>query len=253
MAVSPRYCAEQKVQTGSAAVGGHRRVATRETTGDLATRRGAGDPETRAEWMKVLRYGHLRSAPVVVDVGYARSGNRLHSLQPCRSPRASLGASSMASCLSVDAQTRRCDPTRSLFRKFTWSAERSISPAHLCPHGLWASLRHPAQRRVVQSAEGLEGSSDPVHLSGMYRKMTRRSRRSREFAGFYRFPPIFALAGCGRRCAVLSASLPRRICSPHTGTRRKGNFRKWQIAIAARTCYALRDTPHSHMLRVCFA
>ena len=69
VAVSPRYCAENKVQTGSAAAGGHRRVATRETTGDLATRRGAGDPETRAEWMTVLRYGHLRSAPVVVDVG----------------------------------------------------------------------------------------------------------------------------------------------------------------------------------------
>ena len=65
MAVSLRYCAAQKVQTGSAAAGGHRRVATRETTGDLATRRGAGDPETRAEWMKVLRYGHLWSAPVV--------------------------------------------------------------------------------------------------------------------------------------------------------------------------------------------
>ena len=69
MAVFPRYCAENKVQTGSAAAGGHRRVATRKTTGDLATRRGAGDPETRAEWMTVLRYGHLRSAPVVVDVG----------------------------------------------------------------------------------------------------------------------------------------------------------------------------------------
>ena len=60
---------------------------TRKTTGDLATRRGAGDPETRAEWTTVLRYGHLRSAPVVVDAGYARSGKRLHSLQPCRSPR----------------------------------------------------------------------------------------------------------------------------------------------------------------------
>ena len=69
VAVFPRNCAEEKVQTGSAAAGGHRRVATRKTTGDLATRRGAGDPETRAEWMKVLRYGHLRSAPVVVDVG----------------------------------------------------------------------------------------------------------------------------------------------------------------------------------------
>ena len=69
VAVFPRYCAENKVQTGSAAAGGHRRVATRKTTGDLATRRGAGDPERRAEWMTVLRYGHLRSAPVVVDAG----------------------------------------------------------------------------------------------------------------------------------------------------------------------------------------
>ena len=92
VAVSPRYCAPQKVQTGSAAAGGHRRVATREMTGDLATRRGAGDPESRAEWMKVLRYGHLRSAPVVVGRWcYARSGNRLRSVQPCGSPRARYG------------------------------------------------------------------------------------------------------------------------------------------------------------------
>ena len=101
VAVFPRYCAEQKVQTGSAAAGGHRRVATRKTTGDLATRRGAGDPERRAEWTTVSRYGHLRSAPVVVDAGYARSGNRLHSLQ--RSVNSTrFGASSMASFLSSD-------------------------------------------------------------------------------------------------------------------------------------------------------
>ena len=37
--------------------------------GDLATRRGAGDPEGRAEWTTVLRYGHLPVALVVVDVG----------------------------------------------------------------------------------------------------------------------------------------------------------------------------------------
>ena len=36
---------------------------------ELATRRGAGDPVRRAEWMTVSRYGHLQSAPVVVDVG----------------------------------------------------------------------------------------------------------------------------------------------------------------------------------------
>ena len=65
---SPRGTApNRKVQTGSAAAGGHRNVATRKATGDLATRRGAGDPVRRAEWMTVLRYGHLRSAPVVVD------------------------------------------------------------------------------------------------------------------------------------------------------------------------------------------
>ena len=81
VAVSPRYCAEQKVQTGSAAAGGHRRVATRETAGDLTTRRGAGDPETRAEWMKVLRYGHLRSAPVVVDATYTHGVGTAHT--PC--------------------------------------------------------------------------------------------------------------------------------------------------------------------------
>ena len=104
VAVSPRYCAENKVQTGSAAAGGHRRVATRETTGDLATRSGAGDPETRGEWMKVLRYGHLRSAPVVVAACV-----RTEWEPP--TPRAALwfstrpdmGASSMAYCLSNDA------------------------------------------------------------------------------------------------------------------------------------------------------
>ena len=102
VAVSPRYCAEQKVQTGSAAAGGHRRVATRETTGDLATRRGAGDPETRAEWMKVLRYGHLpvctgrggRWCTHGVGTAYAPcSPVGLHA--PC------LGASLMAYCLSA--------------------------------------------------------------------------------------------------------------------------------------------------------
>ena len=112
MAVSPRYCAEQKVQTGSAGAGGHRRVATRETTGDLATRRGAGDPETRAEWMKVLRYGHLRSAPVVVDVG-VRTEWEPPTLRAALwlSTRPDMGASSMAYCLSDDARMRLQGPS----------------------------------------------------------------------------------------------------------------------------------------------
>ena len=109
MAVFPRYCAENKVQTGSAAAGGHRRVATRKTTGDLATRRGAGDPETRAEWMKVLRYGHLRSAPVVVDATCTHGvGTAYAPCNPVALHAFRLGASLMACCLSYDV--------RSLFR-----------------------------------------------------------------------------------------------------------------------------------------
>ena len=107
VAVFPRYGAENKVQTGSAAAGGHRGVATRKTTGDLATRRGAGDPETRAEWTTVLRYGHLRSAPVVVDAGYAGVGTAYTpcSLVDLHAPFQ--GASLMASCLSPTSKSRR--------------------------------------------------------------------------------------------------------------------------------------------------
>ena len=71
----------RKSRPAAQRTGGHRGVATRKTTGDLTTRRGAGDPVRRAEWMTVFRYGHLRSAPVVVNAVYAGSGNRLHSLQ----------------------------------------------------------------------------------------------------------------------------------------------------------------------------
>ena len=84
--------------------GGHRRVATRKTTGDLATRRGAGDPERRAEWATVLRYGHLRSAPVVVDAGL-RTGWEPPTL--CASLSGScFSGSSMGYRLSDDAHTR---------------------------------------------------------------------------------------------------------------------------------------------------
>ena len=202
MAAFLRNCAEQKVQTGSAAAGGHRRVATRETTGDLATRRGAGDPVTRAEWMKVLRYGHLRSALVVVVVGYARSGNRLHSLQPCRSPRASLGASSMASCLSSMHKHVVA------IRRGLCSGSSHGVPRDPCQQLIFALTGCGRHCATLHDVGCPKCTTSVVHLSGVYRKLTRRSRRSREFAGFYRFPPIFALAGCGRRCAVLLASTP---------------------------------------------
>ena len=47
VAVFPRYCAENKVQTGSAAAGGHRSVATRKTTGGYPTTQGT-DPATKS-------------------------------------------------------------------------------------------------------------------------------------------------------------------------------------------------------------
>ena len=85
-------------------------MATRKTTGDLATRRGAGDPETRAEWMTVLHCGHLRSAPVVVDacLRTEREPPTLRAVLVClHAPL--LGASLIALCLSDDAHTRlRC-------------------------------------------------------------------------------------------------------------------------------------------------
>ena len=56
VAAFPRYCAPQKVQTGSAAAGGHQGVATRKATGDPATHGGAGDPRAREKssvWVRV--------------------------------------------------------------------------------------------------------------------------------------------------------------------------------------------------------
>ena len=41
--------------------------------------------------MKVLRYGHLRSAPVVVDVGVRTEWEPPMLAQPCGSPRALAG------------------------------------------------------------------------------------------------------------------------------------------------------------------
>ena len=55
----------------------------------------------------VLRYGHLRPAPVVVVVGFTHgvgTANTSSSLDGLHALR--LGASSMAYCLSDDAQSR---------------------------------------------------------------------------------------------------------------------------------------------------
>ena len=95
VAVFPSLCAPHEDQSGNAA------DSRSPKSGDLATRRGAGDPERRAEWTTVLRYGHLRSAPVVVDAASTQGVGTAYT--PCifidlHAPL--LGASLMASCLS---------------------------------------------------------------------------------------------------------------------------------------------------------
>ena len=85
VAVFPRYCAPQKVQTGSAAAGGHRGVATRKATGDLATRRGAGDPETADGGIRTecTRRGHL-SRRSLSNCTNLRAGELSEALPPAQ-------------------------------------------------------------------------------------------------------------------------------------------------------------------------
>ena len=167
MAVSPRYCAENKVQTGSAAAGGHRRVATRETTGDLATRRGAGDPGTRAEWMKVSRYGHLRSAPVVVNVGV-----RTEWEPPTL--RAAL------CCLHVP----------------------SLAPPRWLPASPLTGNQCVAVARVkVQNFR--ERFRVLLSQSGQSPEVHEEAAAERAFPRNVDFPLVYALSGCTRHCATL--------------------------------------------------
>ena len=99
VAVFPRYCAPQEDQSGSAADWRSPKSDDQEDDGRPGYPERSGRPRDRAVWTMVLRNDHLRSAPVVVDVGYTPC--RPHSLL---APR--LGASSMACCLSDDARTR---------------------------------------------------------------------------------------------------------------------------------------------------
>ena len=57
--------------------------------------------------MTVSRYGHLQSAPVVVDVTYTHGvGTAYAPCSPVALHAPDMGASSMASCLSNVARTR---------------------------------------------------------------------------------------------------------------------------------------------------
>ena len=61
VAAFPRYCAPQKVQTGSAAAGGHQGVATRKAHGRLGYPRRSGRPSAREKssvWVGVATLWH---------------------------------------------------------------------------------------------------------------------------------------------------------------------------------------------------
>ena len=151
----------RKTSPAAQRTGGHRRVATRKTTGDLATRRGAGDPVRRAEWTTVFRYGHLRSAPVVVDVGLRAEWSHpapcilvaLHApvLAPPRWLTASpttrncvcrvLALQDIATCSQFRSRSSREMQVPEVIGPE--GRERCRSTVLVSCRGLWASMRQP--------------------------------------------------------------------------------------------------------------
>ena len=122
---SPRASApNRKSRPAAQRTGGHRRVATRKTTGDLTTPRGAGDAKARAEWITVSRHGHLRSAPVVVD-----AGSRTEWEPP-----------TLRAALS--------DPTRPAWASPSWF---TASPSTNVTDSLLSSLQSRTLRRVLSN------------------------------------------------------------------------------------------------------
>ena len=145
-------------------------MATRKTKGDLATRRGAGDPERRVRWITVLRYGHLRSAPVVVGVGYTHGvGTACTPCSPCLSPRALLGRLLEGLLPLPDVQTRQVGQSSlQAVQKCARDAEREKNVPNYCDPFTW-----------------IEGQVQKVAIKSGYQR-------------------LLALEGCGRRCAALS-------------------------------------------------
>ena len=197
VAVSPRHCAAQKVQTGSAAAGGHRRVATRETTGDMTTRRGAGDPKRRAEWTTVSRYGHLRSAPVVVDVG-VRTEREPPTL------RAALWLSTRPS--GAPPRWLPASPT-TRERVCRVVALQDIAMRSLLLQALWPDPEVRERCRVQTIAVSPLAFGLCRSVRSLFHSFCDRSTDSWFF---------HALAGCGRRCATLFCRVARCIADLYT-------------------------------------
>ena len=140
--------------------------------------------------MKVLCYGHFRSAPVVVDAGYARSENRLHSLQPCRSPRALAGrlldGIFPLQQLTGHDKSRRSRDMQSAFDpevrercRVIPTADRPSGCVGHCATLFW---------QIALSRSSSEDRED-AETSCVQRSIA---------------PQLHALAGCGCRCATLS-------------------------------------------------
>ena len=122
VAVFWRYCAPQKVQTGSAAAGGHRGVATRKATGDLTTRAGGRRPRGGRWWdtdEATREEGPVQASAVVLHDDTGRGSRvRLPPAQPseatdtavpqlCPAHAKRRSTSRLALCIKVDQQCGR--------------------------------------------------------------------------------------------------------------------------------------------------
>ena len=112
--------------------------------------------------MTVLRYGHLRSAPVVVDVG-VRTEREPPTLRaaPCEllAPRRILDGllplrdegtdTWLLSRLGLTRTASDQSRTSREMQNVPWSWQPSLSSCvdrgFSCPRGLWESMRHPVQ------------------------------------------------------------------------------------------------------------
>ena len=136
------------------------------TTGDLATRRGAGDLAIRAEWNNGVT---LRPPPVCTGRGgrwvYAR-GWEPSTLRAAStaSTRPRLGASSMAYCLSDDAQTRLLGQTERVVACFLMTDREREPKTSRCVHTTERLVQNLAKDAEWVFSRGLQITDSLVSL-----------------------------------------------------------------------------------------
>ena len=147
-------------------------------------------PRDTAEWTMVLRYDDLRSATVVVCSGYARSWNRLRSAALLDSAR--FCDFLMASCLSPTRKSRRHNQEDAWWRSSRWRPE----PLPILRTGVSRRSRETAAiSRSWTAARGCRAGRWQSALSAFQTVHGRHNPADHEVLSF-------ALAGCGRRCAI---------------------------------------------------